>query len=78
MPRPENPPAFPTEPNTQPGFYAHHGMSLRDWLATHALTAIITADGIQYIERLHYHARLAYEQADVMLAERSKSQDSGK
>lgn len=26
-------PAFPTEPNTQPGFYVHHGMSLRQYAA---------------------------------------------
>jgi hypothetical protein len=28
-------PAFPTEPNTQKGFYQHHGMSLRDYIAIH-------------------------------------------
>ena len=38
-------PAFPTKPNTQPGFYLHHGMSLRDWFAGQALPAVIAATG---------------------------------
>ena len=33
-------PAFPTEPNKQPGFYLHHGMSLRDWFAGQALAIV--------------------------------------
>ena len=31
-------PAFP-----RPGFYLHHGMSLRDWFAGQALPAVIAA-----------------------------------
>lgn len=30
-------PAFPTSPNTQPGFYEHHGLSKRDYFAAAAL-----------------------------------------
>jgi hypothetical protein len=33
-------PAFPTEPNTQPGFYQHHGMSLRDYFAGRFLAGV--------------------------------------
>lgn len=63
-------PAFPTEPNTQPGFYVHHGMSLRDYFAGQALAGLLACgphdcepDGI---------AHDAYLFADAMLAQRDK------
>jgi hypothetical protein len=65
-------PAFPTEPNSQPGMYAHHGMTLRDYFAAQALPSIIadaraagSADGRAV-------ALTAYWVADAMLAERAK------
>lgn len=72
-------PAFPTEPNTQPGFYLHHGMSLRDYFAGQALPAVIVVtsegnhrpimrDGERTIAPAI--ARDAYEMADAMLAAR--------
>jgi hypothetical protein len=65
-------PAFPTEPNTQPGFYVHHGMSLRDWFAGQALHEI-AANHIFRGNASHMQecAKLAYEFADAMLAARS-------
>lgn len=79
-------PAFPTEPNTQPGFYAHHGMSLRDWFAGQALTAyvdLVTSADFSVVEKAAtgegysgpiegYMAFRAYRVADAMLKERSK------
>ena len=57
-------PAFPTEPNTQRGFYKHHGMSLRDWFAGQALACCM--DGRDRRQA----ARTCYELADAMLAAR--------
>lgn len=77
-------PAFPTEPNTQPGVYVHHGMTLRDWFAGQALAAIGTwtpgelpFDLMYGTDEWHQwsisrRASYAYRQADAMLAERSK------
>lgn len=70
-------PAFPTEPNTQAGFYTHHGMSLRDFIATHALMGML-AHSKRYKPRPsasgNWHEAIseeAYQLADAMLAERS-------
>lgn len=75
-------PAFPTEPNTQPGFYRHHGMSLRDWFAGQALAGMLSDGGTQAIvsrlareggvRSVDYMANAAYDFAGAMLAERSK------
>jgi len=69
-------PAFPTEPNTQPGVYVHHGMSLRDYFAAHAPWARANFLGDPEdvaIERVAARmAKQAYAFADAMLAERSK------
>lgn len=62
----KNVPAFPTEPNTQPGFYTHHGMSLRDYFAGQALIAKAGETGV-YPRDL---ALNVYEIADAMLAAR--------
>jgi len=62
-------PAFPTEPNTQPGFYIHHGMSMRDWFAGQALAGIMV-DGRKQQGWARYAVRDAYIAADAMLAAR--------
>ncbi len=74
-------PAFLTEPNTQPGFYKHHGMTLRDWFAGQAVTAVIRQCandlGINNPDKLtpeQYFAMKAYAVADAMLAERAKGE----
>ena len=68
-------PAFPTDPNTQPGFYQHHGMSLRDWFAGQALAGWLASFG----ESARYPVEKgsqgittanAYAMADAMLAAR--------
>lgn len=75
-------PAFPTEPNTQPGFYLHHGMSLRDYFAGQALPAVISATSAgQHRPTARDSdtsisfaiARDAYLVADAMLAARKAS-----
>jgi hypothetical protein len=73
MSAPENGgPAFPTAPNTQPGVYVHHGMTLRDWFAGQALATMKLnnswSDNPLYWEGV---ARSAYVAADTMLAVRS-------
>jgi len=72
----EGGPAFPVPDGIDPNSYAA-GMSLRDYFAARAMTAILTAqedDG----ETVFSHrieetvARLAYDQADAMLAAREE------
>jgi len=65
---------FPAFPVSLPGCGDNgwHGMSLRDYMATSILAALIVADGAQYFSRKADHAQLAYAQADVMLIERAK------
>ena len=46
-------------------------MSLRDYLAAHLCSAFIAADGAQYFNKHDDHAKLAYKQADALLAARS-------
>lgn len=68
-------PAFPTEPNTQPGFYAHHGMSLRDYFAAKAMPEVwrdIPEDANR-LQALSYLGRRSYEMADAMLAARERA-----
>ena len=62
-------PAFPTEPNTQPGFYLHHGMSLRDYFAGQVITGFMahTTSPVTYARN---YADAAYVVADAMLAAR--------
>lgn len=83
MSAPENPPAFPLAAE---GWNAPHfapGMTLRDYFAGLALPPILAramelADGIQAAEVKPIQevpalaARLAYDTADAMLAERAK------
>ena len=65
----ENYPAFPIDL----GQYIHHGMTLRDWFAGHALTGIMQLEfpkgGFGCQETM---AKLAYEYADAMLEARAK------
>lgn len=77
-------PAFPTEPNTQPGFYAHHGMSLRDYFAGQALIGLCGAiyaggDAFRALDRARrgqnmadYIAAIAYDQANALLKVRGE------
>ena len=62
-----NPPAFPNTAGV--GLYA--GMTLRDWFAGQVLTS---AAALPFGEGDYLHrAKVAYAQADAMLAERSKA-----
>lgn len=65
----EGTPAFPTSPNTQPGFYKHHGMSLRDWFAGQALLGMYQRMRPTCTE-YEANAYDAYAQADAMLKAR--------
>ncbi|WP_173931365.1 hypothetical protein [Chelativorans sp. Marseille-P2723] len=75
-------PAFPAlDFNRQPDPNASAlfpGMSLRDWFAGQALAGIICKSPFVRVESFHEafqaSAMGAYEYADAMLAERSKSQ----
>lgn len=71
--KPESPPAFPSSVpvNFQ---YAHDGMSLRDWFAGQALQGM-QASAAYEITPYKQRALEAYELADAMLAERSKTDD---
>lgn len=68
-------PAFPTEPNTQPGTFKHSGMSLRDYFAAQALVGLIPFIGVWEggSDKLWdaATAERAYALADAMLAARS-------
>lgn len=66
MSTPENPFAFPCNPNV---FSSDPGMTLRDWYAGQALAGLSAAVQVVSPERA---AQLAYEAADAMLAERAK------
>jgi hypothetical protein len=74
-------PAFPSDPNTQPGFYQHHGMTLRDWFAGQALVGQLSSWSEEDNERkaashksdkdlMDMFAYFSYAQADAMLAAR--------
>lgn len=67
-------PAFPTEPNTQKGVYAHHGMTLRDWFAGQIMAAqaggLVSAQVPSSAEDVSGMAHAAYRAADAMLAAR--------
>lgn len=80
-------PAFPTEPNTQSGFYSHHGMSLRDYFAGQVLAGLMASaeehfhgDGKSEAAVSAWHqqvegnwAKFSYRMADAMLAAREAS-----
>ena len=78
MSEPKSPPAFPMGDPVNGGY---DGMPLRDWLAGHAIGAVIRQcandgmlglpDSVQTIEGLF--ARNAYSIADAMLAERERT-----
>ncbi|MCO5072080.1 MAG: hypothetical protein M9944_12820 [Rhizobiaceae bacterium] len=69
-------PAFPTEPNTQKGFYSHQGMSLRDYIAAKAMVAVGStlkpSSGASLEDVIAELARISYLVADAMIAQRSK------
>lgn len=70
MSAPENPPAFPLDPRLSPDFSdtRYFGMTLRDWFAGQVLAsaAALPHGAGDYLHR----AKVAYEQADVMLTAR--------
>lgn len=59
--------AFPTEPNTQHGFFSHHGMSMRDAAAL-AVFSVFLEDGMGPKTA----AAAAFQAADAFLAERER------
>lgn len=61
-------PAFPLQHQTASGPYIDYGMTLRDYFATYAMTAIVSLDRTCKAET----AETAYEMADAMLAARDK------
>lgn len=78
--KPENPPAFPviSGSSTQEVSYIQIGMSLRDYFAAKAMAALITVSVGQARSQIHNTsdgAELAYNWADAMLLERSKTND---
>lgn len=71
----KNPSAFPFayEDRTQAGrinTIVSEGMTLRDYFAAAALPGLIAS----YLRTVNDDAKLAYEYADAMLAEREKGQ----
>jgi hypothetical protein len=73
----ENPPAFPSLCLGDPGHPASIlGMTLRDWFAGQSLAAQLeTWPGEPMTPK--YAARLAFDIADAMLAERNKETNHG-
>lgn len=73
-------PAFPrsigTDEHESPCNVAlpQDGMTLRDYFAAQALSAIIVADGAQYFSKPNLHAQTAYAHADAMLKARGEDQ----
>ncbi len=63
--KPDGGPAFPLPD------YTRSGMTLQDWFAGEALQGLV-ANGNVRLERLPVVARVAYEYADAMIAERNK------
>lgn len=47
-------PAFPTERNTQPGFYKHHGMSLRAYAA---IKLRVPESGVDWLDAMIRQAK---------------------
>lgn len=73
------PPAFPLAASEYGGNGPEYGMTLRDYFAANAMQALITNDQVLRAASVHYEggsessiARIAYEQADAMLAARDK------
>lgn len=69
--------AFPIEGGVDSGLHADPGMRLRDWFASQALVGFGTwmpvySDGLfANPETMAHRARLAYQQADAMIAARN-------
>lgn len=67
--KPENPPAFPVPSISD-------GMTLRDWFAGQALAGLLGGHGHVFIANGNSPrngcVRMAFEYADLMLAERAK------
>ena len=74
----KNPHAFPLHPSINPGVGNSTGMTLRDWFAGQALTGmgtwmpIYSNPQLAHPETLAQRALWAYQQADAMLAQRTK------
>lgn len=63
-------PAFPCDIEHVTHVANHSGMSLRDWFAGQAITALVYHSGVELAE---HAAHDAYQMADAMLAEREKN-----
>lgn len=72
-------PAFPraaaVSPNSEYVNREQDGMSLRDYMATHILAAIVANS--QYTWNAKEHAEIAYRAADKLLAARAKGNSAG-
>ena len=70
----DNPPAFPLASD----IIGHHeGMTLRDWFAGRMVTGYLSSyQGSVHPDEAATIAKLAYQMADAMLAERAKEPDN--
>lgn len=66
--------AFPTTPDNETRMNGNGGtgMTLRDYFAGQVLAGLMALEAIEHFEPKDI-ARLAYENADAMIAERAKS-----
>lgn len=73
-------PAFPVPPKRvnivafkAQWTYPDHGMTLRDYFAAASLQGMIACEQVQH-DTFQDYARIAYQQADAMLAERARKE----
>lgn len=80
--KPENPLAFPVPENVSINYNengqsvgANTGMTLRDYFAAKALQGLLASNPVfntEFVNHAQSGAKMAYNWADAMLAERSK------
>ena len=69
--------AFPSEmPRIDnPNFVSHEGMTMRDFFASKVIPSTINRIGFSVGKQSEWHAKKAYEVADEMMKERSKTKE---